>query len=80
MTRWFPYGQTPNPPQPGDRVWSIGGQDMEWTGQVWALVCSSCDVPMAAYTDGAMGFLCCGQCGLDFSVVPGRTEPPVVPS
>jgi hypothetical protein len=44
----------------GDRHRSPGALDLEWTGDVWAPVCPTDDVPMADRDE--QGWLCCGVC------------------
>lgn len=58
----------------GDRHWEIGCCDQEWTGSVWTLVCTACDLPMSD-RDG-QGWLCCAVCGLSSRDVPRRIVPP----
>lgn len=77
MTRWFNADTcTVDRHEPGDRHWRVGDQDMEWTGALWTLVCPRCDKPMRGRTNGALGYLCCTDCGLQFVEVPDRSEPP----
>jgi hypothetical protein len=47
-------------PRVGDRT--DDAKPLEWTGEVWAPVCPTCDKPMDTYDAEAR--LRCGRCGL----------------
>lgn len=74
MTRWFPDDCDIVGHDPGDRHWSIGACDQEWTGTEWTRVCPKCDEAMTGRWEA--GWLCCRWCRMLATDVPRREVAP----